>query len=201
MKTLSRMMLIGLFVSQFSFHCLAQIGMITTCADFGFPREGARAIDKSFYGPNSLAADGAGGFYFSCGWQNRIYHVASDGRLRLVVGNGDKGFNGDGGPATSARLDYPISLALDSADNLYVADANNDLIRKVTPSGTIMIIAGNGKGRMEFLFGRGSSIGDGGPATAASILAPHGVAMDSSGNLYILDSKGGRVRKVSWPSR
>src|SRR5438477_196419 len=91
--------------------------------------------------------------------------------ISTVAGNGTEGFSGDGGPATSAKLD-PDGIAVDSAGNLYIVDTNNDRIRKVTAlTGAISTVAGNGT--------RGFS-GDGGPAIKAELYNPGGVAVDNA---------------------
>ncbi len=94
---------------------------------------------------------------------------------------------GDGGLATAAQLRDPSGVAVDSAGNLYIADSVNNRIRKVSTSGLITTVAGTGIGGFS---------GDGGPATAAQLSAPRGVAVDSAGNLYIADSENFRIRKV-----
>lgn len=97
--------------------------------------------------------------------------------------------SGDGGPAISAQLSHPVAVALDSAENLYIADLNNNRIRKVTPTGTISTVAGSAQ--------QGYA-GDGGPATNAQLYLPWGVAVDNAtGNLYIADSWNSRIRKVT----
>ena len=101
---------------------------------------------------------------------------------------GRRGFSGDGGPATSARLNAPIAIAMDGQGNLYIADFNNARVRKVSPGGTITTFAGTGVPGFS---------GDGGPATSARLYAPHGVAVDGQGNVYIADSYNQRVRKVN----
>ena len=96
------------------------------------------------------------------------------------------GFSGDGGPATAARLHDPRGVAVDTAGNVYIADAYNSRIRKIT-AGIITTVAGDST------FGYS---GDGGPATAAELLDPSGVALDDSGNIYITDRYNNNVRKV-----
>src|SRR5205814_5553702 len=90
--------------------------------------------------------------------------------------------------ASSAALRGPYGLAVDSAGNLYIADRFNARIRKVTPAGIITTIAGNGNAGFA---------GDGGPATAASLSGPMGVALDGAGNVFIADTTNHRIRKVS----
>jgi len=124
-----------------------------------------------------------------------ILYIVDSGRIRTVwngviatvAGIGTFGFSGDNGPATSAQLDYPGGVAVDSAGNCYIADTGNHRIRKVS-GGVITTVAGNGT--------LGFS-GDNGPATSAQLGYPGGVAVDSAGDLYIADSYNFRVRKVS----
>jgi sugar lactone lactonase YvrE len=195
MKVLMRMMVFCLLFALLSFHCLAQSGIITTYVNLGSPRNGSPATAQSIDSPYSIALDGVGGFYFTSGRQNRIYHMAADGRIRLAAGSGMRGYGGDGGPATSAQLTFPMHLAVDAAGNLYIADGGNNRIRKVTPAGVIATIAGNGeKGPGS---GRDTSIGDGGVATSAQLNNPLGFAIDSAGNLYVADAGNYRVRKVT----
>jgi sugar lactone lactonase YvrE len=105
-----------------------------------------------------------------------------------VAGTGSAGFSGDGGPATSAHLQNPEGVAVDSAGTLYVADYGNHRIRQVTRDGVITTMAGTGRP------GYG---GDGGPATAAHLNRPCGVAVDDAGTLYITDDYNDRVRRVT----
>jgi hypothetical protein len=113
---------------------------------------------------------------------------AAQGDIATVAGTGSAGFSGDGGPATSAMLDNPMGVAIDGGGNLYVTDWENHRVRKVDAAGTITTFAGNGAGP-------GSELGDGGPATSASLAAPWGIAA-SQGSLYIADWMNARVRRV-----
>jgi len=108
--------------------------------------------------------------------------------ISTVAGSGTPGFGGDGGPAISAALGAPLGVAVDSSGNLFIAEFENERVRKVTPAGTISTVAGNGS------FGFS---GDGGPATSAALFGPDGVAVDSAGNLFIADSANARIRKVT----
>ena len=136
--------------------------------------------------PNGAIVDASGNLYIADTGDNRIRKV-SNGIVSTVAGTGAPGFSGDGGPATNARLEGPFSIAMDAAGNLYIADTNNQRIRRVT-GGTIATIAGNGQ--------QGFS-GDGGPATSASFSAPQAVAVDGAGNVYIADYSNNRIRKIT----
>jgi uncharacterized protein (TIGR03437 family) len=107
--------------------------------------------------------------------------------ITTVAGNGTYGFSGDNGPATSAQVNQPWGVAVDSAGNLYVSDTGNNRIRKVS-NGVITTVAGNGT--------RGFS-GDGGPATSAQVNLPAGVAVDSAGNVYFADRENNRIRVLT----
>ena len=166
-------------------------GTITTVAGMGgrgFSGDGGPATSASLYGPYGVAVDAFGNLYIADTENRRIRKVSVGGTITTVAGNGGKGFSGDGGPATSASLYTPQAVALDASGNLYIADLNNNRIRKVSVGGTITTVAGDGQVR---------SSGDGGPATSASLHWPSGVALDLAGNLYIADEGNNRVRKVS----
>jgi trimeric autotransporter adhesin len=188
MRTLIRMMLPCLLCAQLSYDCLAQHGIITAYVMPGLPGRGASATTQSLDKPTSVAPDGFGGFYAASPDKNRVYHLAADGRLRVVAGSGASGYSGDGGQATLAQLSYPRDIAVDSAGNLYIADTFNDRIRKVASSGVITTVAGNKT--------RGYS-GDGDQAASAQLSNPFGIAVDSAGNLYIADTYNDRVRKIT----
>ncbi len=115
------------------------------------------------------------------------------GDIQTVAGNGTAGALGDGGAATSAEFYYPEGVVLDGAGNLYIADSINNKIRKVTAAGIISTVAGGGSACGAATDG----LGDGCPATQATINSPNGVGFDASGNLYIVDTFNNRIRKVS----
>jgi trimeric autotransporter adhesin len=166
-------------------------GIIVTVAGNGNPGysgDGGLAISAEISWPNGVAVDSSGNLYIADSDNHHIRKVTPDGIISTVAGNGTAGYSGDGGPAASAALNSPGSVAVDSSGNLYIADYLNNRIRKVTPDGIISTVAGNGI--------EGFS-GDGGSAITAAIYNPWGVAVDSSGNLYIADAGNSRVRKVT----
>jgi RHS repeat-associated protein len=170
-------------------------GFISTVAFNGansYSGDGGAASNASSEGAEGLAVDVSGNIYIADTYDQRIRKVSvATGIITTIAGNGTAGFSGDGGPATSAKLDLPSAIALDSAGNLYIADTQNDRIRKVTLStGIITTVAGSGNGSVFFS-------GDGGAATSASLYYPQGVALDAAGNIYISDGNNQRIRKVT----
>ena len=123
-------------------------GTITTVAgngDAGFSGDGGPATSARLSRPTGLALDGAGNLYITDSANQRIRKVDTSGTITTVAGTGERGFSGDDGPATSARLNVPRGVALDGAGNLYIADRDNQRIRKVDTGGTITTVAGTGE--------------------------------------------------------
>ncbi len=143
-------------------------------------------------GGETLATDTAGNLFFASLTLHSVFKLDPKGVLTRVAGNSKPGFSGDGGPATSAALGNPSSVAVDRAGNLYVADPRYRRIRKVSASGIIATIAGNGSPDAG-----GPLSSAAGPATDAHISVPSGVAVDGAGNLYIADPALNTIRKVS----
>ena len=156
----------------------------------GYSGDGGPATSAELNGPEVVALDSAGNLYIAEYYNNRIRKVAAaTGIITTVAGNGTQNYSGDGGAATSAALWSPTGVAVDSANNLYIADFGNHRIRKVdAATGIITTVAGNGT--------LGYS-GDGGPATSAELGDPTQVVLDSVGNLIIADPGNNRVRKVT----
>jgi hypothetical protein len=145
--------------------------------------------------PQAVAMGGSGSYYFASNGSgnnppdSRVFKVNSSGTLTVFAGNGFQGYGGDGGAATQAELYYPSGVAADSSGNVYIADTNNCVIRKVNSSGTITTFAGTPNVC--------NYSGDGGLATSAELAYPGGVAVDSSGNVYIADTMNFRIREVT----
>src|SRR5206468_16461 len=154
-------------------------GTISTYAGTGtgpFSGDGGPATAAQLSSPAGVALDLTGNLYIADSGSSRIRKVGPGGTISTYAGGGSSNFSGDGGPATAAQLNVPVSVALDPAGNLYIADQGNSRIRKVTPGGTISTYAGTDTPGFS---------GDGGPATAAQLNVPDGVAVDPAGNLYI----------------
>jgi sugar lactone lactonase YvrE len=165
---------------------------IMTTAIGGGPN-GIPALNGNVYNPLGVAVDAAGNYYFTSYYQNRVFKVNTAGTISVVAGSGAQGFTGDGvaGGAVNASLYHPYGVAVDTASppNVYIADYNNCVVRKVTAStGTITTIAGIG--------GQCGYAGDGGKGTAANLYFTTGVALDSLGNLYVSDFNNCVVRRV-----
>jgi uncharacterized protein (TIGR03437 family) len=171
------------------------INFVAGSGSVGFAGDGGSATASTtnagagvaLYGPRAIAFDSAGNYYFADSGNGRIRKVDTKGIISTVAGNGTFGFAGDGSAATGANLNQPSGVAVDSQGNIYIADTGNARIRKVSSSGTISTVAGNGMV---------SYSGDGGSATGAQLNGPLGVATDNAGNLFIADSQNGVVRTV-----
>lgn len=164
-------------------------GIISTFAGGGsLHTDGSPATAFYLNDPYDVICDNSGNFYIASASNRRVFKVNSAGIMTTVAGSGGwPGFSGDGGPATSAVFNNPGALAIDRMGNIYIADIYNDRIRKVDTYGIVTTVAGGGTG----------SLGDGGPATAAKLDWPAGVAVDTFGNIYIGDYNNLRVRKVN----
>jgi hypothetical protein len=176
----------------------ATTGFITTVAGTGtqgYSGDGGSATDAELSIPNSVAIDGAGNLYIADSYNYVIRKVfASGGEIITVAGDHTLGYSGDGGPATSATLNYPFGVGVDSIGDIYIADSYNNVIRFVdAASGQIATIAGNGRCAAPC---RGFS-GDGGPATAAEMAFPWGVTLDASARLFVPDLFNSRIRLVT----
>jgi len=157
---------------------------------YGAQGDGGQAGAAQITRPWQIAFDGAGNLYIGDYDNHAIRKVAPNGVITTIAGTpGVSGFSGDGGAATAARLSNPLGIVVDGSGNLYFADGGNNRIRKITAAdGKISTIAGNGSAAYS---------GDGGPAIAASLNFPYGVALDKDGNIYFADFSNNRVRKIT----
>ena len=166
-------------------------GIVTTLigdGSPGFSGDGGPATAAEEYQASSLIVDTLGNIYFGDLLNNRVRKISASGIVTTLAGTGTAGYSGDGGPATNAELNEPYGLALDPAGNIIFADEYNHVIRKISTSGTITTIAGNGSGGYS---------GDGGLATAATLFYPNGLTTDRTGNIYFTDNTNHRIRKIN----
>ena len=183
----------NLYIAESQYHRIRRIdpeGIITAVAgtgEPGFGGDGGRATAARLQYPTAIAADAAGNLYVADANNHRVRRIDPAGIITTIAGTGERGFGGDGGPATAARFAAPIGLTIDAAGNIYVADFYNHRVRRIDPAGIITTVAGTGE--------RGFG-GDGGPATAARFNFPVGLAMDATGNLYVADRHNHRVRRI-----
>jgi sugar lactone lactonase YvrE len=182
-----------LFIADAGRHRVRRVdatGTITTLAGSGVSGsggDGGPATAAQLDAPEALALDRSGNLFIADTGNNRVRRVALDGSITTVAGNGAFGFSGDGGKATAARLALPRGLVTDPRGLLYIADSDNNRVRRVDAAGTITTVAGTGAAGFS---------GDGGPATQARLDGPDGVALDGAGRLFIADAGNHRVRVV-----
>ena len=150
--------------------------------------DGGKATQATINGAPYIATDSFGNLFIADQNNNRVRRVDSNGIITTVAGNGAQGFSGDGGPAAQASLNFPAGVCTDAAGNLYIGDVGNFRIRKVDTSGKITTVAGNGIQ---------AGTGDGGPATQASMYIPIRCVVDASGNLYVTDQSGQKIRMIN----
>ena len=171
---------------------VASTGNIQTVAGngaAGYSGDGGPAVNAGLNSPEGIAVDNSGNLFIADTSNSVVREVvAATGNIQTVAGNGTSGYTGDGGLPTAAELQIPEAVFVDGNGNLFISDIGPNVIRKVTASsGLISTVAGNGTGGYS---------GDGGPATSAMLNVPNGVAVDSSGNLFIADSFNAVVREV-----
>lgn len=165
----------------------AGIDIVAGNGEEGFSGDGGPATEARFRGFGPMVV--AGREVFVCDTGNfRIRRISGDGIVETVAGNGESRSSGDGGPATAAGIGIPSGLARDAAGTLYFSDSLNNRIRRISREGIIETIAGTGESGFS---------GDGGPAIAAGLSGPTGIAVDSAGNVYFSDTRNHRLRKIT----
>ena len=165
-------------------------GIITTFAGNGEKArggDGSPALQASILGARAVCMDSRGNTYIAEREGNGVRKVDANGIMSTFAGTGERGYDGDGGPAITATWGAPKAIRCDSRDNVIVVDTENHAIRRIDPAtGIVTTVAG----------GRLGGEGDGGPATEAGMDRPHGCDLDRDGNIYIADSNNHRVRVV-----
>ena len=166
-------------------------GIITTLAGTGtagYNGDGNAATSAQLNYPMAVSVDVSGNVYIAEGGNNKIRMVTSSGIITTIAGTGTIGSSGDGGAATSAQLNGPAGVSVDISGNVYIADGNNNKIRKVTSAGIITTLAGTGTAGYN---------GDGNAATSAQLNYPMAVSVDVSGNVYIAEGGNNKIRMVT----
>ena len=170
---------------------VAATGLIRTVAGngtWGYSGDGMAATAAELNQPLGVAVDAAGNIFIDDYGNQRVREVnAATGLISTIAGTGVAGYNGDGIAATSAQLNRPIDVAVDSHDNVFITDGQNQRVREVSAgTGLISTVAGNGTPGYN---------GDGIPATSAEIIFPNGIAVDAAGDIFFTDSND-RIREV-----
>ena len=164
-------------------------GIITTFAGTGEKLHGGDcgpAAQAGINGCRAICVDSQGNTYICEREGNYVRVVATNGIITTIAGTGERGYTGDGEPASRATFDGPKAIRCDTQDNLYVVDTENHAIRRIDENGDVSTVAGGRKG----------GEGDGGNATKAGLDRPHGFVIDDQGNIYVADSNNHRVRLV-----
>jgi Secretion system C-terminal sorting domain/NHL repeat len=183
----------NVYIADFGNYRIRKVdtfGVITTIAGtgvMGFGGDGGPATAALIHSPTGIAIDGSGNVLFTDACRIRKINTAT-GVISTIAGSSLASYSGDGGPAVAADLNYPVGIAVDGPGNIYIADQFNCRVRKINTSGIISTIAGTG-----ICFGGG----DGGPATAARVQYPLGVACDGMGNVFIADYGNNRIRRIN----
>jgi trimeric autotransporter adhesin len=153
-----------------------------------FDGDGGPAVDATLAGSWGIAVDRAGNVFVADTGNSVVRRIDTNGIITTVAGNGTSGSLGDGLRAVDAELNGPIGVAVDGSGNVYIADTDSDRVRRVTPDGTILPLAGTGAP---------GPLGDGGSALRATLRQPAGLAVDQAGDVLIADAFDGRVRRVA----
>jgi sugar lactone lactonase YvrE len=136
---------------------------------------------------SDLALDKKGNVYLADRINHQIRKLSPNGKIKTIAGTGESNYFGDGGPATKAAFRDPAAIALDTAGNLFIADAANNMVRKIDTKGIISTIAGNGKHK---------DSGDGGPALKAGLRSVDSLVFNPAGELHIVETNTHHIRKI-----
>jgi sugar lactone lactonase YvrE len=183
----------NLFIADSSNNCIRKIdtkGIISTVAGkrtASFSGDGGLATNATLTKPNAVCIDTFGNLYIADYGNNRVRKVDTNGIITTVAGKGVAVFFGDGGAATNAGVNAPTGVGVDALGNLFIADPNDNRVRRVDTSGIIATVAGTG--------GYGYS-GDGSAAIKAMLSSPYGLGLDAAGNLFVADLGNRRIREV-----
>ncbi len=154
---------------------------VANAGSSGFSGDGGSAIGAQISSPHDIALDAAGNLYIADTANTRVRRIDTSGNINTFAGNGIRGYDGDGGPATSAQMILPTGVAVDSKGNVYIADAGSASVRKVSPNGIISTFAGTG------FLSFGAFGGEGAAYRRHCWERFYSLATDNAGNVYIGD--------------
>ncbi len=178
-----------IFLSSVGLIQAATIYTVAGTGQKGYSGNRGPATKATLNGPFGIIKDDNGVIFICDTFNHVIRRVNKLGQITTVAGNGQKGYDGDGGPAEQAKLNEPYEVRLDEVGNLFFVEMQNHIVRRVdAQTGRISTVAGNGKGGFS---------GDGGPATQAQLNRPHSIQFGPEGRLYICDIGNHRIRRVN----
>lgn len=184
-----RPILVAVLFATASATSVAQnISTIAGTGARGTPTDNVVGTSSTVDGTNGIALDRFGNLFVTDSNHHRVRKIGLDGKITTVAGTGTQGFAGDGAAATAAQLNYPTTIAINAAGELFIADYGNHRVRKIAADGKISTVAGSGTEGFA---------GDGSAATAAQLNNPVGVAIAPNGDLLIADSQNHRIRRVN----
>lgn len=191
----------NLYVSESENNCVRKIDKVTGVISLyagnalghgtgrgTYTGDGGKAVSAGFNQPGAIAFDSEGSLYVVDCFNHSIRKVTANGIIITFSGTGTAGYNGDSGSGHSMQLNYPSGLAFDASDNLYVSDFGNNRIRKISPKGVFITVAGNGTSM---------SSADGAEALLAGVPKPAFIAVDGQNNLFTGDNTYQRIKKIS----
>ena len=184
----------AIYIADSDSHRIRRVdaaGVITTVAgtgERGDAGDGGPAVNAQLAYPGDITVAPDGTLYIADCGNARVRRIAPNGIITTIAGSGTFGFSGDGGQAIQAQLSCPVSIAMGADQSLYIADADNNRIRRINGQGIITTVAGTGD------YGRDCR---GGPAAQTQLSYPLGVALDAAGTLYIADSYNYCVRALT----
>lgn len=187
--TIARLLLLALFLPGLLSASDWTLSTFAGTGEAGASGDGGPATQAMVNDPYGLVRGPDGALWFCEHNGHRIRRVAPDGTISTVAGTGERGYSGDGGPATAATLDLPHELRFDAAGNVFIADTGNNAIRRIDARTRVITTIAGGKQLKGYA-------GDGGPANAAKLSGPHSIQFDRDGLLFVCDVGNHVIRTI-----